>query len=871
MPPPTASLAPSRTAGPAAARADVVPAADAGGTCAALPPAPAAAAADPAHCFHCGEPNPAGTRWTLALDGAERHFCCAGCRGIAETIRGAGLDGFYARRDGAALRAAAGDDDEYAQAAVAAEADGLVVAAADGRREVSLLLEGTHCAACVWLIEAWLSRQPGVTDVAVNFATRRASVRWDPAALGLADILRAVATVGYRAYPYDTQRREALARRESRTLLTRTAVAGLAMMQVMMFSVPAYVSVDGVEPEYQTLLDWASLLLTLPVMLYAAVPFFHGAWRDLRFRRLGMDVPVALGLACAFGASVHATVTGGGAVYYDSVAMFVALLLLARYAELRARQRAGDAIEAVARGLPETAERLAGYPASAAAETVPAARLVPGDLVRVASGARIPADGQVVDGRSSVEEALLTGESWPQAKGPGDAVMAGSVNRETPLVVRVTAAGEATTLSALARLVARAAGARPRLARLADRVAGGFVAVLLAIAASAALVWWQVDPSRALAITVAVLVVSCPCALSLATPAALACAAGALGRRQVLAVRADAIETLSKVTHVVFDKTGTLTTGRVQLMSATALGNESVARCQALAAALEQGSPHPVAVALRARAAPSDVARDVEGVVGCGVEGTIGGRRYRVGRPGWVGALHGAALPAAAATVAADAMPVALADESGWLAWFVFGDAVRPSAAPAVAALREMGVALSLVSGDRPETVAEVARALGIDDFLGGATPEDKRAFIACRQGEGAVVAMVGDGINDAPALAQADVSLSLGSAAALTQWTAAVVVLGDDLARVTGAVGIARRAYRIMRENLAWAFAYNIVAIPLAATGHLTPLAAAIGMSASSLLVVGNAMRLLRAGPGNAPGTAAPSRGAARAAGHPS
>jgi Cu2+-exporting ATPase len=564
-------------------------------------------------------------------------------------------------------------------------------------------------------------------------------------------------------------------------------------------------------------------------------------------RRLGMDVPVALGVGAAFIASAWATVTDEGAVYFDSVTMFVALLLVARYVEFSARQRAGAAIEAIARERPETAERLRGYPETQDSERVAGAKLSPGDVVRVAAGATVPADGEVVAGCSSVEEAILTGESWPRPKAAGSTVLAGSLNRESPLLVRVTAAGEATTAAAISRLVLRAADQRPRVARIADRVAGWFVAVLLAIAAVTALAWAEIDPSRALIVTFAVLVVSCPCALSLATPAALAAAAGALGRQRILAVRADALEALSRVTHVVIDKTGTLTSGTFRLIAAEALSGLDREACLSIAAALEQGSTHPVATALRGAGIATATAGDVIAVPGQGVAGTIAGRRYRCGRPAWVGALHGLPLPPVANALAPDAIPVALADESGWIAWFNFGDSLRPGAAALVGALHSMGIAVSLVSGDRRATVEHVARSVGIGVWQAEAAPETKRAFVAARQREKSVVAMIGDGINDAPSLAQADVSLSLGSASALTQWTADVVVLGEDLRAVGVAFQAARRSFRVIRQNLTWAFVYNAVAIPLAATGHLTPLAAALGMSASSILVVANAWRLTR------------------------
>ncbi len=798
-----------------------------------------------ARCHHCGEPNPTPSRWRLQLDGGERGFCCAGCRAVAQAIRAAGLESFYTRRTEFAERPVG--EGEWLAHALAADAAGLITHIDANQREISLLLEGIHCGACVWIIENYLRRVPGVLQASVNFTTRRARVRWDSRTAQVSDLLRAIATIGYRAYPYDPRRREALARRQGRALLSRMAIAVLAMMQVMMFAIPAYIGADEVARDHQALLAWASLVLTLPVVFYSAAPFFLGAWRDMRARRPGMDVPVALGVAAAFAVSAWATLTRQGDVYFDSVTMFVALLLVARWFELRARQKAGDDIEAIAHDLPPTAERLRGYPASSETDTVAAARLVAGDVIRIAAAAAVPADGVVLAGRSSVEEALLTGESWPQLRAHGDKVLAGSINRESPLLVRVTAAGGSTALAALSRLVDRASSQRPRIGRLADNVAGWFVSALLVVAAGTALIWWHIDSSRALMVTFAVLVVSCPCALSLATPTALAIAAGALGRRQVLAVRADAIEALSRVTHVVLDKTGTLTTGRVRLVDVTVLGTRDAGQCLSLATALEQGSVHPVASALREVGATASVASDVVAVPGCGVEGTIAGRRYRCGRPAWVGAIHASALPPAAEHIEAERSAVALADENGWLAWMSFDDTLRPSARGLVEALHRLGLEVSLVSGDRSATARHVAQAVGIETYRGEATPEAKCSFIQALQEQGAVVAMVGDGINDAPSLALADVSLTLGSAAALTQWTADIVVLGSDLGRVGTAIETARRTFRVIRQNLVWAFGYNAIAIPLAVAGYVSPLAASLGMSISSLIVVGNAMRLAR------------------------
>ncbi|MET0918520.1 MAG: heavy metal translocating P-type ATPase, partial [Burkholderiales bacterium] len=709
-------------------------------------------------CFHCGAVCPPGMLWRARVDGAERMFCCAGCLAVAHTIAGAGLDAWYRQRVRGAPSGASGRAAADARAAcAAAEAAGLVRARPDGRREVALLVDGMTCGACVVLIERWLARQPGVERVAVNFATRRARVTFDPARTRLAALADAVAAIGYRAYPYDPARRETLARREARTLFARMSIAWLAMMQVMMFAVPVYFADDGVDPEQRALLDWASLALTLPVMLYSAAPFFRGAWRDLRARRAGMDVPVALALGAAFATSAASTLFTGGAVYYDSVTMFAALLLTARYLELAARQRGADAIEALAQAMPDVAEKLRPGSERADTDTVQSATLEPGDLVRVRPGATIPADGEVVDGRSLVEEAILTGESSPRQRGPGDAVLAGSVNRDGALLVRVRAAGDATRLSTVARLADAAASARPRVAALADRMAGAFVASLMLFAAATAVFWLAVEPSRALAVTFAVLVVSCPCAFSLATPAALTVAAGALARRGIVLARPDALEALSRVTHVVLDKTGTLTDGHFQLVEVVPGADVDRGRALALAAALEAASEHPVARAICAAAregAPVPVATGVVAVPGHGVEGTIDGVCWRIGRPAFVAALSGAPVGDRVAAAWAGTAVVALGNAGGIVATLACADAPRADAAAFVARLRAQGLVAILMSGDRAASVTAIGAALGIADARGDLLPGDKRAAIAALQDEGAIVAMMGDGINDAPALA---------------------------------------------------------------------------------------------------------------------
>jgi Cu2+-exporting ATPase len=719
-------------------------------------------------------------------------------------------------------------------------------------REAALILEGITCAACVWLNEAHIARQPGVTAVDINYATRRARVRWDENITKLSAILEAIQAIGYRAHPYDVTRSEQLAQKERRTAQWRLFVAGFGMMQVMMYAFPAYMADVGeggdMSLDISQLLRWASLILTLPVIVYSAAPFFRNAWRDIKFRRVGMDVPVALGVGSAFAASCWATLTASGEVYFDSVTMFVFFLLAGRYLEMMARQKAARGVEALARALPAFAERLPQWPAEDS-ERVAVVDLCVGDCVRVRPGAVIPGDGEVLDGASSTDESLLTGESRPVAKQAGDAVTGGSVNVASPLVVRLSRVGEATRLASIRRLMEQAAAEKPALVQQADRIAAHFVWVLLVLALVTGAYWLNVDADRALWVFVAVLVVSCPCALSLATPAALTVATGALAREGVLVTRGHAIETLARANHWIFDKTGTLTLGRPGVVALLRAEGVDEAEVFALVRALEQASEHPLGRALLEKVGAGETAQVtmLRAQTGQGIEARLqSGAQVRIGVPAFVAALHDQAMPAEIADwLAAGDSVVALGDSSGWRAWFRIADALRPGVAVALGRLSAHGVKLTILSGDAPQTVAAVAAELGIADFHGGMAPEDKHAYVRAAQAGGANVAMVGDGVNDAPVLAQAHVSVAMGAGTDLARSQADVVLLSNDPAHLVAGIAIARRTLAIMRQNLAWAFLYNVIAIPLAMAGWVTPWMAGIGMSASSLLVVLNALRL--------------------------
>lgn len=777
-------------------------------------------------------------------------MCCHGCQAVARSIVANGLEDYYRSRDAlpeAPREAMPAILEQLALYDHAEFQKSFVKALGESEREATLLLEGITCAACIWLNEQQVGRLPGVSAVDINYATRRARVRWDESRIRLSDILGAIAAIGYRAYPYDAAKNEEISRKERRDALWRLWVAGFGMMQVMMYAYPMYIADGDMSADVESMMRWASLLLTLPVVFYSAAPFFRNAWRDLGLRRVGMDVPVALGVGAAFAASCWATLARAGEVYFDSVTMFVFFLLGGRYLEMTARQKAVSVTEALARLLPAFAQKLPNFPVDRGSEQRVVADLRPGDHVLVRAGDIVPADGRVVEGVSCADEALLTGESRPVAKSPGEAVTGGSINVESPLVVRVEQVGAGTRLSAIIGLMERAAAEKPRIVDLADRIASHFVATLLLVAAAVAVGWYFIDPSRALWITVSVLVVTCPCALSLATPIALTVAAGALAKDGLLVTRGHAIETLARATHFVFDKTGTLTTGRMHLVDVAVFGALERDECLAVAAALEQSSEHPVATALRrAAGAALPLASDAVAEPGQGIAATIAGRNFRIGRPAY--ALAPGALPeAAAGWLDSGDTVVALGDATGCLALFRIGDEVRPESAALVAELLAAGKEVVLLTGDAPAVARRVAGQLGIRDVRAGATPQGKHDCVTALQASGAVVAMIGDGVNDAPVLAQAQVSVAMGGGAQLARTQSDFVLLSENLDHLRRGLRRAIGTLRVIRQNLWWSFAYNFIALPLAIAGHVTPWLAGIGMSASSLLVVLNSLRIQR------------------------
>lgn len=806
--------------------------------------------ADDSECYHCGLPVPPSSHHYVSIAGARRRMCCVGCEAVAQSIVDNGLTEYYHHRDAMPEPVKEALPTELQELGLFDHPDfqkSFVQPVGENECEASLILEGITCAACVWLNEQHVARQPGVSLIEVNYATRRARVRWDKRRIKLSQILAAVQAIGYRAYPYDAERSEQIGQRERRSMLWRVFVAGFGMMQVMMYAFPAYIAVEGdLSAEADRLMRWASLVLTLPVVFYSSAPFFQRAWRDIRLRRLGMDVPVALGVGSAFMASVWATLIDGPEVYFDSVTMFVFLLLCGRYLEMLARQKAVRGVEELGKVLPAFAERI---DATGEGERVPVSQLSVGDRIRVRPGEVIPADGVVLEGVSEVNEALLTGESRPAPKAAGLGVTGGCINMASPLVIEVRQVGDSTRLAAIRRLMDRAASERPGVATHADTVARVFIMVLLVLAALAYGIWYFIDQERALWIFVSVLVVSCPCALSLATPAALTVATDSLARMGVLVTRGHAIEALARANRFVFDKTGTLTQGLMQVERIEVLDGSSRERVLSLAGALEQASEHAVAAGVRLAAdgLSLDKVDEMRSVVGRGVEGRLFGVLLRIGRPDFVSEITSDSMPAQVAELEqAGATVVALGSANGWMALFALRDAPRSDAPVLLARLLRERVPVAILSGDSVAAVRAVAGQLGVGDWHALLSPGDKQRWVETKQQEpGALVAMVGDGVNDAPVIAQAHVSVAMGGGTDLARNQADIVLLSEQLAGLSGGIDLARKTMRIIRQNLWWSFCYNIISVPLAMLGLVTPWMAGLGMALSSLLVVLNALRL--------------------------
>jgi Cu2+-exporting ATPase len=810
-------------------------------------------------CFHCGLPVPEGIPLpSLEVLGSEQAFCCHGCHAVCAAITRAGLDDYYRYRSETAVSAGESVTPEFIeQLGIYDRPDiqkDFVLHEGDSC-EASLLLENIRCSACLWLNERHLRSLPGVLDVHIDDTTQRARVRWDPQVIPLSRILEAVTDIGYIAHPYDATRSDQLQSLRRRRSIERLIFAGVAGMPVMNFSLATYlmgdVDASGQLPLWITIGRWTSLLVTASILAYSAQDFFAGAWNNIRNRHLGMDIPVILGLSTAFLGSLHTLLTGHGEVYFDSIVMFVFFLLLARRWELHGKIRAANHLERLSRVTPRFANRL---DSTGATHPVAVQDLVPGDRIRLLPGENVPLDGVLLDGCSSFDESLLTGEARPVLRQPGDEVVAGSVNGEQPVSIRVSRTLQFSAVSTIRKLVERALEQRPRYALLAERVASWFVAMLLVIATGTALYWLVTEPAQWLSNTIAVLIVTCPCALALATPVALAVSAGRFVELGVLPLGMRALDALAESDIFVFDKTGTLTTGQATVSEVVPTGPLDRSDCERHAAALCAHSEHPFARAVRKLVMDPRIEMDrIENLPGKGMRARIDGREWRLGKAEFAtqNLAMTADMHALLEHCRAGGQSISLlSNPDGVQAVLIFKDPVRPGVVQMLSGLSRAGVGhFALLSGDTGHSVSRLGTLLGIEDCLSGMSPQDKLAWIRARQQEGHRIAMFGDGINDAPAMAAADVSLSFTDATDLANAGSDFLLLGSDATALPVARVLARRTQRIIRENLLWAACYNLLAVPFAAAGWIPPWGAALGMSFSSMFVVFNALRLQRTG----------------------
>lgn len=795
----------------------------------------------PTPCYHCALPVPAGSRFTAVVLGEPRAFCCPGCQAVAESIVAGGLEHYYQHRSDTSANPEALPRQLQDELALYDRSDvqQTFVRHEGQLAEATLLVEGISCAACGWLIEKHLRTLPGVADARLNLSNHRLLVNWDDQQLPLSQLLAGLRRIGYAAHPYQPDQAAEQLARENRSALRRLGVAGLLWFQAMMATMATWPEFNiDLSSELHTILRWVALFLTTPIVFYSCAPFFKGAARDLRTRHLTMDLSVSLAIALAYCAGIWTAITGHGELYFDTVGMFALFLLTGRYLERRARERTAAATAQLVNLLPASCLRL---DANGQGERILLGELQCGDRVQVLPGAVIPADGLIVDGRSSVDESLLTGEYLPLARRVGDRVTGGTLNVESTLTVEVQALGQDSRLSAIVRLLERAQSEKPRLAEIADRASQWFLLFTLVAAAVIGVVWWQLDAPRAFWIVLAMLVATCPCALSLATPTALTAATGSLHKLGLLVTRGHVLEGLNQIDTVIFDKTGTLTEGRLALRSIRPLGRLDADQCLALAAALENRSEHPIA---RAFGRAAQAAEAVTAVPGLGLEGMLASQRLRIGQATFVCALSGAEVPTVPEP---HGQWLLLGDRQGPLAWFGLDDRLRDDAQDLVTACKARGWNTLLLSGDSSPMVAQVAAQLGIDQAVGGLRPDDKLARLKTLQGEGRKVLMLGDGVNDVPVLAAADISIAMGSATDLAKTCADAVLLSNRLQALVQAFDLARRTRRNIIENLLWATLYNGLMLPFAALGWITPVWAAIGMSVSSLIVVLNALRLTR------------------------
>jgi len=805
------------------------------------------------HCYHCNEAIPDKLILYVEIENIKQPMCCLGCQAVATAIIDYGLSDFYKFRTESSIRPdqlvpeqlrhfSAYDEDVLQEGLLEKEEDGL--------KTIPLILADMTCPACVWLVETRLGAMPGVHAISVNYSSQRAKVTWNDSKCQLSDILKIIASLGYKVRPYDVSQGQKLLDEEQNSQLRRIGLAGVLGMQVMMISVALYVGDwSGMENNYKVFLSWISLLLTTPVILYSAHLFFIRAWRDLRLLRTGMDVPVSLGLLIAYTNSIWATISGSGQIYYDSIVMFVFFLLGGRYFEFRARRQSSLYIDNIGQLIPSFATKIIKHTDIYQHETVAVASLQKDDLLLICPGETIPVDGYLIEGETTVDEALLTGESAPVFKTLSDMLIGGSTNLEQTIKMRVSKVGKDTVCSHIYKLMEQGQSIKPEMLALSHQVSAWFVFSVLLIALMTAAYWFTYNPSVWVSITISVLVVSCPCALSLATPVALAAAASRLMKSGVILVNSNVIETLSKVTAFVFDKTGTLTEGELKIARIVSLSSKSGSECMTIAKAIELNSAHPLARAFSSYVVQNKnkCARKIEHYPGGGISAEVEGSQYYLGNEKFIAQKTGIEFQNEIPSLneKTDSTFILFADNTEIHCIFVLRDTVRNGAKELINYLSKSNKTVKLFSGDNEASTSKLASYLNIDYYLAAQSPAQKMLALEQMQGRGEIVAMLGDGVNDAPVLACANASIAMGDGAALANANADLILLQGNLHKFIEAIEIATMTRKIIRQNMTWAVAYNLTALPLAIAGLITPWMAAIGMSLSSLMVVINSSRL--------------------------
>lgn len=791
-----------------------------------------------ASCFHCHQPIPRGIDLSVEIEGQKQPMCCFGCQSVAETIVDQGLTHFYKYRETKPgelilvpdeLQQLQSELERYDDPDIQRE----FVSRQGERQAATLALEGMTCAACAWLIERQLMNTAGVSKVVVNSATERLQVEWQANQTRLSDILRAIHQVGYKALPFQQADLEASYEKKRRGYIRRLGVAGIASMQTMMVAFGLYF--DDIDDTTRLYFWWVSLLFTAPVIVYSCQPFFVNAIKALKARTLNMDVPVALAMAIAFIASFYATVTDTGEIYYECVSMFAFFLLSGRFLEMQAKHKAVANAANLMKLIPAIAERKTdeGW------QQVMVKYLEPGDVIRVKAGETIPADGELMDADAWCDESLLTGESRPVGKKQLDTVYAGSINQEHPISIRIQATHQETLLSGIISLQDSALEQKPRFVRLADIVSRYFVLMTLIVTTLTYLAWTFIDPSKAFWVMLAVLVATCPCALSLAAPTAMSGAVSRLNRSGILIKHAVLMEALPKMKTLCVDKTGTLTRGQFSIVDHVYCDGVAEADIECIAASLESYSEHPIARPIQRLSAHKSL-DTVENHQGLGISGYYQGKNYRIGSFEFIQQWHpDAKLPMQQANVI-------LASEERILAAWKVDDELRADTAVTLQWYKNLGFNIVMLTGDSAERAEELAASLPIDQVYAGLKPEDKLSRLQTLRENGPVL-MVGDGINDGPVLAGADGSVTFATGSDLAQTSSDVVILNGELAGLRRMYETAHLTRRIIRQNFTWAIGYNLVILPLAVTGQVGPLLAMLGMSASSLIVMTNSLRLMR------------------------